>query len=133
MAPSIVWGIGLGLVIAAIDLASVLVVGAFGPDCWPVGDLEMMASVILFSLIGFRVGKITGVVRDAAEAGVLAGVIVAAIAIAVSLLLKPPAALIDTPNEMIGIVAQKVAIGGILAIVSGWLGKQSRQVDSRLR
>ena len=94
---------------------------------WPISDVNFLANVILYSLIGFRVGRVTGVVREAAEAGVIAGVVVAAIGIAASLLIRTPAGAIDSANPVVGIVAQNVAIGGVLAILTGWIGSRSQQ------
>ena len=129
MPPSVVWGIGVGLAIAAIDTASLVLVGMSSTSQWPISDIDFLANIVLFALIGFRVGKSTGVVRDAAEAGVLAGVLVAAIGIAATYLLRPATGTIDAPNDVIAIVAQNVAIGGVLGILGGWLG--SRAVQDR--
>lgn len=128
MPPSVVWGVGVGLVIAAIDTLSLVLMGMDGPNQWPIADVNILANVMLYSLIGFRVGRATGVVRDAAESGVIAGVLVAAVAIAVTFALKPAGSSIGSINDIIGIVAQNVAIGGVLAILTGWLGSRA-QVD----
>ena len=127
MPPSVVWGIGVGLVIAAIDTISVVLTGTPGASQWPIADIDFMANVVLYSLIGFRVGKVTGVVRDAAEAGVIAGVLVAAVGIAVTAVLRPPAGTLDSATDIVAIVAQNIAIGGVLAILAGWLGTRSNQ------
>lgn len=125
MPPSVVWGVGVGLVIAAIDTLSLVLMGAEGPNQWPIADIDFLANVMLYSLIGFRVGRATGVVREAAESGVIAGALVAAVAIGVTLALKPAGAIIDSANEVVGIFAQNVAIGGVLAILTGWLGSRA--------
>jgi hypothetical protein len=127
--PSVVWGIGVGLAIAAIDTVSLVLVGMSGTSQWPISDIDFLANVVLYTLIGVRVGRSTGIVRDAAEAGVLAGVLVAAIGIVATYVLHPPTGTIDSPNAMIAIVAQNVAIGGVLGILGGWLG--SRAVRDR--
>ena len=125
MPPSVVWGVGVGLVIAAIDTLSLVLMGAEGPNQWPIADIDFLANVMLYSLIGFRVGRATGVVREAAESGVIAGALVAAVAIGMTLALKPAGATIDSANEVVGIFAQNVAIGGVLAILTGWLGSRA--------
>ena len=89
MPPSVAWGIGVGLIIAAIDTVSLVLMGATGTSEWPIADADFMANVVLYSLIGFRVGQATGVIRQAAEAGVLAGVLVGVIGVAVVLVLRP--------------------------------------------
>lgn len=127
MPPSVVWGLGVGLVIAAIDTVSVVLMGMAGTSQWPIDDVDFMANIALYSLIGFRVGRATGIVRDAAEAGVLAGVLVGVIGIAVAWLLRPAIGSIESSTDIVGIIAQNVAIGGVLAIVTGWLGTRANQ------
>jgi predicted anti-sigma-YlaC factor YlaD len=124
--PSVVWGVGVGLVIAAIDTLSLVLMGMDGTSEWPIPDADFLANVILYSYIGFRVGKVTGVVREAAEAGVIAGVLVAAVAIAATYVLRPAVGGMDSTNALIGIVAQNVAIGGVLAILAGWIGARAQ-------
>ena len=126
MPPSVTWGVGVGLVIAAIDTLSVVLMGMSGASQWPIEEVELLVKVMLYSLIGFRVGKATGAVREAAEAGVIAAVLVAAISIAVAYVVRPPAAVLDSPYAIVGIVAQNIAIGGILGILTGWLGTRAR-------
>ena len=127
MPPSVVWGVGVGLVIAAIDTLSLVLMGLSTTAQWPISDIDFLANIMLYSLIGFRVGRVTGVVREAAEAGVVAGVLVAAIGIAVTFVLRPPAGTIDSANEVVGIIAQNIALGGVLAILTGWLGTRAQQ------
>jgi hypothetical protein len=125
--PSLLWGAGVGLLIAAIDTLSLVLMTIPTASQWPIADVDFMANVVLYSLIGFRVGRVTGVVRDAAEAGVLAGVLVGLIGVAVTFVLPPPTGAVDSPNAVVAIVAQNVAIGGVLAIVTGWLGTRASQ------
>jgi hypothetical protein len=130
--PSVAWGIGIGLIIAAIDTLSLVVVSppGVGPTAfaeWPIADLDFMANILLYSLIGFRVGRSTAAVRDAAEAGVLAGVLVGVVGIAATMLLRPAGASLDSTTDVISVLAQNVALGGVLAIISGWLGARAAQ------
>jgi len=125
--PSVVWGIGVGLVIAAIDTLSLVLVGTVGTSQWPIADADFVANVVLYSLIGFRVGRVTGVMRDAAEAGVMAGVLVGVIGIVVTLVLRPPTDGIGSTNDIVAVIAQNIAIGGVLAILAGWLGTRAHQ------
>ena len=127
MPPSVVWGVGVGLVIAAIDTLTLVLMGMDGTSQWPIADADFLANVMLYSLIGFRVGKVTGVVREAAEAGVIAAVLVAAIGIAVTFAIRTPTGSIDSSNTIVRIVAQNIAIGGVLAILTGWLGSRSQK------
>lgn len=127
MPPSIVWGLGVGLVIAAIDTLSLVLMGMSETSQWPINDVDFLANIALYSLIGFRVGRATGIVRDAAEAGVLAGILVAAVAIGVTFVLKPATGAIDSPTDIVGIVARNIAIGGVLAIITGWIGSRAAE------
>jgi hypothetical protein len=127
--PSVFWGLSVGLVIAAIDTVSIVLLSTAWASQWPITDIDTLANVVLYALIGFRVGKVTGVVRDAAEAGVMAGVLVAAIGIAATAILRPPTDTLDSTTAIVGVVAQNIAMGGVLAIVAGWLG--TRATDDR--
>ncbi|MFN8634418.1 MAG: hypothetical protein U0893_11230 [Chloroflexota bacterium] len=129
MAPSIVWGIGIGLVIAAIDTALVVGAGAVQLTDWPIADIDFLANVVLYTLIGFQVGKATGVLRDAAEGGVMAGVLVGAIAIGVTTFVRPPLDSVDptSTSSLIRVMAENIALGGVLSLLSGFLGTRSRQ------
>ena len=127
MPPSVVWGIGVGLVIAAIDTLSLVLMSMDETSHWPIADVDFLANVMLYSLIGFRVGKVTGSVREAAEAGVIAGVLVAVIGIAVTLVLRPSTGMVDSTTTVVRIVAQNVATGGVLANLTGWLGTRAQQ------
>jgi hypothetical protein len=124
--PSIVWGVGVGLVIGAIDTLALVLMSNPGTSQWPIADADFLANVMLYSLIGFRVGKLTGIVREAAEAGVIAAVLVAAIAIAASYLTRTPGGGIGSAYDVVGPLAQNIAIGGVLGIVAGWLGSRSQ-------
>ena len=125
MPPSIVWGVGVGLAIAAIDALAVVLMTVPSLSQWPIADLDYMANIVLYSFIGFRVGKVTGVVREAAESGVLAAAIVAVVGIAVSIAIRPSTEAVDTTMEVVRVVSHNVALGGVLAIVAGWVGSRS--------
>lgn len=125
MAPSIAWGLGAGLVIALADaITSYLAARSLLTD-WPVEQIDLSINVVLYTLIGFRVGRATGLVRDAAEGGVMAGFLVSFIGIGFLLILKPPVNGIDSVMTVIGLVAQNVALGGVIAVVSGWIGSRA--------
>jgi len=127
VAPSIIWGLGVGLVIALADAVTSFLAARELLTEWPVADIDVMVNVVLYTLIGFRVGKETGLVRDAAEGGVLAGVLVSAIGVGFLLLLKPTVDGIDSPMQAVQLVAQNIAMGGVIGIVSGWLGSRASQ------
>jgi hypothetical protein len=125
VAPSIIWGIGVGLIIAAVDAATIVLAGRLDPNQWPLGDIDMLVNIALYSLIGFKVGRATGMVRAAAEAGVIAGVLVGLIGLAAAQVFPPPTGDPITTNDMIQQVASNIVYGGCLAIVSGWFGSRA--------
>jgi len=131
--PSIVWGIGVGLLIALVDAVTTFLTARESPPALPISEINIMLNVALYTLIGFRVGKETGLVRDAAEGAVLAGFVVSAIGIGFLLLLKPAVGGIDSNMDMVAIVAQNVALGGLIGIVSGWMGSRVGQEGSNSR
>jgi len=130
VAPSIIWGIGVGLIIAAADAATIFLAGTVNPTDWPIDDIDTLVNIALFSLIGFKVGKATGIVRDAAEAGVMAGVLVGLIGLAVARAFPPPTGGMDTPNQWIAQIAWNIAFGGCLSIVAGWFGSRAAKGGS---
>jgi len=127
VAPTIVWGIGIGLVIAAVDTVAYYLTGTSTATDWPIEDIDQLVNIVLYALIGFRVGKATGIVRDAAEAGVLAGVLVGLVGLGVARLFPPPTGGLDSPNEIIAQIAWNIVFGGCLAIMSGWFGSRTGQ------
>jgi len=127
VAPSIVWGIGVGLVIALADAVTIFLTARESPPTLPISEIDLMLNVALYTLIGFRVGRATGLVRDAAEGGVLAGFVVSAVGIGFLLLLKPAVGGINSTLDVVAIVAQNVAMGGLIGIVSGWIGSRAGQ------
>lgn len=128
MPPSVVWGVGAGALIAAIDTLAVVAIGRFGSNAELVQTIDLVANVVLYTLIGLRVGRATGVVRDAAEGGVLAALLVAGIGVVVSMMLGPGAADADAAGlDVIDLLAFNVALGGILSIAGGWIGRQAHE------
>jgi hypothetical protein len=125
VAPSIIWGIGVGLVIAAADAATIILAGSVDPNQWPIDDIDTLVNIALYSLIGFKVARATGIVRDAAEAGVIAGVLVGLAGLVVARAFPPPTGAMDTPNQMIAQIAWNIVFGGCLAIVAGWFGSRA--------
>jgi len=131
--PSVVWGLTTGLFVAIVDAASIVLPGSLGinPDAAKIVDL--MVSVVLFAILGFRVGRWGGVVRDAAEGGVIAGVVAATIDVAFSLLMHIDPESGSQLNEIIGIFALNIALGGVIAMFSGWYGTIARESGSARR
>ena len=133
MSPSIVWGIGIGLIIATADAVTIVLAGRFDPQQWPIDDIDMLLNIALYSLIGFKVGRATGIVRDAAEAGVIAGVLVGLAGLAVARTFPPPGGGLESANQMIAQIAWNIVFGGCLAIVAGWFGSRASKGGSPTR
>ena len=125
MAPSIAWGLGAGLVIALADAVTSFLAARELLTEWPISEIDLIINVVVYTLIGFRVGKATGTVRDAAESGVIAGFLASFIQIGFLLILRPTVNGIESPLDVVGLVAQNVALGGLIAIVSGWIGSRA--------
>lgn len=133
MPPSVRWGIGIGLVIALVDAVTTFLIARPSPPEWPITEINIMLNVMLYTMIGFRIGKATGLVRDAAEGCVLAGFVVSAIGIGFLLLIRPAVGGIDSMLDIVGLIAQNVALGGLIGIVSGWLGSRAGQDSASSR
>jgi hypothetical protein len=101
------------------------------PDAAKIADLTV--NVLLFAILGFRVGRWGGVVRDAAEGGVIAGVVAATIGVALSLLMHVEPESGSQVNDIVGTYALNVALGGVVALFSGWYGTIARESGSARR
>ena len=134
MSPMVRWGVAIGLLIAVVDTIALLVVRALTPES-EVGQIvalvDQIANVLLYSLAGLRVGRETGVVRSAAEAGVLAGVIAGAAAVLGTYVLNDPTAAPASTQDMIGTLALNVAMGGVLGLLNGWLARRAELSGKR--
>lgn len=88
---------------------------------------DQLINVVLFSVLGLRLGRATGIPRLAAESGVLAGAIAGTVAI-VMMVALPAATLPESPvREMIGTMALNIAMGGVLSLLNGWLGARAER------
>lgn len=125
MPPSVVWGLGAGVAIAAIDTLAVVATTGSASNAELVQVIDLVANIVLYMLIGLRIGRATGVVRDAAEGGVLAAVLVAAVGLVVSAVLGIGAE--AGTGGVVELVAFNVALGGLLAIAGGWIGSRARE------
>lgn len=121
------WGILGGLLVAAVDLAVLLVTAGQPPDS-PEQSLlvllDLAANVALYSLAGFRAGRQAGTSRAGAEAGVLAGAIAGLAAVFATLQIMPVAAE-EQPVEVVRTLAFNVVLGGLLGLVGGWLASRA--------
>jgi len=124
--PSLKWGLGAGFAIAAIDGLATVIGTVAAPNADIVQVLDLLANVVLFSLVGLRVGRATGIVRDAAEGGVLAGFIAGVIGIALAFVNQTTPGL-PTVQDIVGVLALNVAMGGVLAWLNGWLGSWAQK------
>ena len=120
--------VAVGLVIALVDGLSVWAASGLAPDsdaAQYIAAADQFANIVLFSLLGFRVGKATRVARTAAEAGVLAGVIAGLAAIGLMAALPNPLTGPATGREMVGTLALNVAMGGLVSLANGWLASRA--------
>jgi hypothetical protein len=131
--PSVVWGLTTGLFVAIVDAASIVLPASLGVNADAAKIVDLMVNVVLFAILGFRVGRWGGVVRDAAEAGVLAGVVAATIGVAFSLLMHIDPESGSQTNEIVGTYAMNIALGGVIAMFSGWYGTIARESGSARR
>lgn len=133
MAPSIVWGIGVGLIIAAADAVTIILTGRIDTSQIPIGDIDLLINIALYSLIGYKVGRATGLVRDGAEAGVLAGVLVGLVGLAVARAFPLPTGDPLTTYDIVEQIASNIVYGGCLGIVAGWFGSRATRGGSSMR
>ena len=122
-----------GLLIALIDAAALVAPGTLGVDENLVQYVDLIANIALYSYLGLRIGRATGVVRDAAEAGVLAALVAATIGLAVSFALGVDADGAALLMAAVRDYALNVALGGVLAVVNGWIGTKAHEAGSARR
>ncbi len=128
MSPTLSWGLGAGLVIVVIDALTMLIRANAGDAAEVVALVDLLANVAIFSFVGLRVGRMTGVVRSAAEAGVIAGAIAGLAAIGLQYLTGIGG--VPTGRDIIGLLAFNVAIGGVLAWLNGFFGVRAREAGA---
>jgi hypothetical protein len=92
---------------------------------------DQVLNVVLFSIVGIKVGRATGIVRSAAEAGVLAGAIAGAVAVAALYLFPDGSAGSISSQQVVGTLALNVAMGGVLALVNGWIATRQPRPTRR--
>jgi len=131
--PSVIWGLTTGLLIAAVDAAAFLIPSSFGVSADVAENVDLLINVILYAALGFRLGRWAGVVRDAAEGGVMAGVLAATIWVGFSYAMHIDPQSGSQTREIVGTYALNVAIGGVVAWLSGWYGSIARQSGSTSR
>ena len=133
MSPTLSWGLGTGLCVAVVDAVTLLASRALGPASeadFVIAWLNILANVVLFSTVGMRVGRLTGLVRSAAEAGVLAALVAATVNVGLAYALPQPGAGPIGPLDVVRTFAENVAIGGVLAWASGLYVTRGREAGS---
>ena len=128
MSPTLSWGLGAGALIAAIDALTVLISANVGDAGEMVQLVDLLANIAILSFVGLRVGRQTGVVRSAAEAGVIAGVIAGLASLVMLFVTRasgPPTSL-----EMVQQLALNVALGGVIAWMNGFFGARAREAGA---
>ena len=124
MSPTLSWGLGAGLVIVVIDAVTLLVSPNVGDVAELVELVDLLANIAILSFLGLRVGRMTGIVRSAAEAGVIAGAVAGVVGLAILYLTRAGA----PPNsqEIVQGLALNVAMGGVIAWMNGFFGARAR-------
>jgi hypothetical protein len=133
MSPNWRFCLKIGLAIALVDFAHL----AFTRGQPPTGEfrqlvglLALAANVMLFSHVGFRTGQQTGRATAAAEAGVLASLLPALAAALYPLVvpswLDPPDPAQPLLNQIVGVIAFNIVLGGLTAWFSGWIASRAR-------
>jgi hypothetical protein len=121
------WGLLCGALIVVIDTAARLA-AAGQPEtslqAALAANIDLLANLILFSVCGYQVGRQTRMVRSAAEAGVTAGLLAGVAALVVGQLIPPAEA---SASMLVSVLALNVAMGGVLALSSGFLGSRVPQ------
>jgi len=129
----VVWGLTTGLFIAVIDAAAVAIPGSFGISQDVAQNVDLLLNVVLYAALGFRVGRWTGVVREAAEAGVIAGLVAATVGVGLSYVMHVEPQSDSAWRDIVGTYALNVSIGGVVAWLSGWYGTIARESGSAKR
>jgi hypothetical protein len=134
VSPILTWGLLTGCLVAAADTATLFAARGLPPE----GDTaqilvaaDQVVNVILFSIAGIKVGRATGIVRSAAEAGVLAGVLAGAVAVAALYLFPEGASGPVGAQEVVGTLALNIAMGGVLALLNGWIATRQPKPTKR--
>ncbi|MFN8522439.1 MAG: hypothetical protein U0821_04960 [Chloroflexota bacterium] len=128
MSPILTWGVGIGLAIAAVDTVTFYLTTRVlsGTDFAAYAQLfDELANVLLYTVIGLRVGWAADLVRAAAEGGVIAGALVGILAWLVASVVFPPEGLTLGSRDMVGMLAYNVAMGGILAMIGGYVATRA--------
>jgi hypothetical protein len=131
--PFVTSGLTTGLLIAIIDAAAIAAPGTLGINGDLVELIDLLANIALYSHLGLRVGRASGVVREAAEAGVVTALVAATIGVAMASMLGGDAAAGSLAQVAIRTYALNIALGGVLAVVNGWLGAKAHQSGSARR
>ena len=128
MSPTLSWGLGAGFLIVVIDALTMLVSANVGDAAEMVELADLLANIAILSFLGLRVGRMTGVVRSAAEAGVIAGLIAGVVGLAIVYFTRasgPP-----TTLEIVQGLALNVAMGGVIAWLNGFFGARAREAGA---
>jgi hypothetical protein len=131
--PSLIWGLTTGLLIAVVDAAAFAAPTSFGVTPDIAENVDLLVNVMLYAALGFRLGRSVGIVRDAAEGGVIAGVLAATMWVGFSLAMHIDPQSGSETREIVGTYALNVAIGGVVAWLSGWYGSIARESGSTSR
>jgi hypothetical protein len=123
-----------GSLVALADTLTLLATRGMSPEgetAQILAAVDQVVNVVLYSIVGIKVGRATGIVRSAAEAGVLAGALAGSVAVAALYLFPDASAGTIGPQLVVGTLALNVAMGGVLALVNGWIATRQPRPTRR--
>jgi hypothetical protein len=120
-------GLTTGLLIALIDAAALMAPGTLGINADVVEMVDLIGNIALYSYLGLRIGRTTGVLRDAAEAGVIAALVAASVGVGLSAIMGADPEGASLVQGAIRTYALNIALGGVLAVMNGWIGTKAHQ------
>jgi hypothetical protein len=132
--PNWFWCVKVGALIALVDALTTLVGRGLEPSSTTlevIDAVDQIANVLLFSYVGYRVGRETGRATAGAEAGVVASLVPACFAAIYQVIyMAAPTGAADVDlsltSRIVGAVALNIVLGGISALISGWIASRSR-------
>ena len=120
-------GLTTGLLIALIDAAALMAPGTLGINADVVEMVDLIGNIALYSYLGLRIGRTTGVLRDAAEAGVIAALVAASVGVGLTAVMGADPGGGSLVQGAIRTYALNIALGGVLAVMNGWIGTKAHQ------
>ena len=118
-------GIGVGLLIAGVDLLAAEAGRRVGVSDLSAGLelIDLVFNLGAFGLVGFRVAATVGELRSGLEAAVLAGIVAGCSGVVYQL---ARAAEPTAPENLVGLVAWNVVLAATAGSLGAWVGRMRR-------